>query len=237
MRRCLITRNFNLIALAVMVILIMPAMALPTTGAVTSIGNNNATFQATGVTTTGWFMWGMYSGKLYLKTSNATPVTGAISKTVWDYPIYGSTKYYVKACDVTGCGGEVSFTTLPVTPMPTTTYGAPFTNLTESHFDMQFVLSDAVQPYLNPFRNGDDDLLAVGVALITTLVLTAIFFGMWQRGRNTIIPAGVGIILSSMFMSANYGLGLGVLPEYAAIAQGAFCACIAGIVMGLAKKG
>ena len=225
----------KLIALVLLVLLIFPAMAAPTTGAVTAVGNNNATFQATGVAgTAGWVMWGQYTGKLYLKAGNVTPAGGAISKTVWDFPIMGSTTYYVKACDSTGCGSEVSFTTAAVTPLPTSTLGRPFTNMTETHFDIAFMPYNVAYPYTAPFQ---PDLESLGFGMLTGLLLFGIFFGLWFRGRNVFIPAMTGLILSGLFMYSDSGFNLGVPPEYLAIAQGAFCACVAGFIMSLIKKG
>ena len=68
-------------AIFVLVICVLSSSvsALPTTGAATLIGTNNATLAATGVTTTGWFEWGQYQNSLYWRTSNVTASAGAIS--------------------------------------------------------------------------------------------------------------------------------------------------------------
>jgi hypothetical protein len=221
--------------LLLLLLLVLPAAAIPTTEAATEIGNNNITFHGSGVAgTAGWFMWGMYSGKLYLKAGNVTPVGGAIAKTVWDFPIMGSTTYYYAACDSTGCGNEVSLVTAAVTPLPATTLGRPFTNMTETHFDLAFMPYNIMVPYTAPFQ---PDLEALGFGMITGLMLTGVFFGMWFRGKNVAIPAMTGLMLSGLFMYSDAGFNLGVPPEYLAIAQGAFCACFAGMIMSLFKKG
>lgn len=228
-------RNTDLLILAIAVMMIVPVAALPTTGAVTAVGTNNATFQATGVTgTAGWFIWGMYSGKEYLRTTNSTPSGGAISKVIWDFPIFGSTTYYVRACDSSGCGSEVSFTTGAITPLPTSTLGAPLTNMTDTHFDVSYMPGNLAYPFLSPFQ---PDLVDLGMALLMGLLLFAVFFGMWFRGKNVVIPSGVGLILSGLFMSADSGFNVGLPPEYLAIAQGIFCACLAGLIMSIFKKG
>jgi hypothetical protein len=228
-------RDFKIAVFFFLVLLIIPVYALPTTGAAIAVGNNNATFQATGVTgTVAWFMWGQYPGKLYLKTINASVTGGAAQKAVWDFPFMGSTTYYVKACDTTGCGSEVSFTTTAVTPLPTSTLGKPFTNMTETHFDLYFMPYNLAYPFTAPFQ---PDLEALGIGMLTGLLLFGIFFGMWFRGRNVAIPALTGFILAGLFMYSDTGFNLGIPPEYLAIAQGAFCACIAGMLMSLFKKG
>lgn len=236
MQRWFITRAVDaLLALLFLVFLVLPVAAIPTTGATTEVGNNNATFQATGVTgTVGWFMWGQFSGKLYLRTDNSTPTGGAISRRVWDFPIMGSTTYYVKACDLTGCGDETSFITTPVTPLPVSTLGNPLRNMTETHFDIQFMPYNVAYPFTAPFQ---PDLIDLGFMMLTGILLFGVFFGMWFRGKNVAVPAITGFILSALFMYSDQGFNLGVPPEYLAIAQGAFCACIAGMIMSLFKKG
>ena len=55
------------------IILSCSVSAIPTTGAATMVGNNNASLSATGSSgTDGWFQWGMKTGKTWSYTSNVT---------------------------------------------------------------------------------------------------------------------------------------------------------------------
>ena len=230
-------RNTNLALILIIVMLAISCVsAIPTTDAATLVGNNNVTFKASGASGPTWFLWGFYSGKLYLKTTNVTPAGGVACQTVWDYPIYGSTTYYVKACDVSGCGGEVSFVTPAVTPLPTTTYGNALTNLTESHFNLAYVIPDAIEPYLYKF-NESSDMRSLGLMLLVTLSLSAIFLGMWMRGRNVAIPVIATFVCSGLFITAGNYSGITIMPEYLAIGQGVFYASLAGLIMAAFKKG
>ena len=214
---------------------ILPVLAVPTTGAVDAIGDNNATFHATGASGNTWFMWGMYSEKLYLKTTNTTPVAGVVATRVWDFPIFSNTQYFVKACDSSGCGSEVSFTSLTVTPFPTMTLGYPLQNMTENHFDFAFMPRNLIYPATAPFQPDEEQF---GISIITSLFLMSLIFGQWFRGRNTVIPAMTFMILGFLFLGGDlYAIGPGVLSDWAAIGTGMLAAALAGIIMSLFKKG
>lgn len=225
-------RHIILILLALL--LIVPSSALPTTNAATDVGNNNATLHGTGITTTGWFQWGFGSTRLYLNTPNQTPSGGAISFTVTDYPIYGSTMYYFRACDVTGCGNTLSFFTATVTPLQASTYGFGLTNLTESHFNIRFFPQDALNPYLWVLPQSP---AGIGITIITSLLLTAYMIALWWRGKNVTLPSIVGLLFCGMFLSSSAGFHIGIAPEIMAIGQAALYASIAGIILSFAKKG
>lgn len=154
--------------------------------------------------------------------------------TVKDFPFYGNTQFYVKACDLTGCGAEVSFTTIPTTPLPATTYGESFTNITDSGFDISFMPYNAIKPYTWPLPTEPE---GIAVTILTGIIITAIFAGMWIRGKNTAIPSFAGALLSALFVYSNSGLQLGIPPEILGIGQGVFAACIAGLIMSIFKKG
>ena len=101
------------------IILSCSVSAIPTTGAATMVGNNNASLSATGSSgTDGWFQWGMKTGQTWAHTPNVTISGGSFSYTMRGTPLFGSTTYYYKACDQTGCGSQEEFTTAVVTPLP-----------------------------------------------------------------------------------------------------------------------
>jgi len=230
------SRDIKLPALLLLAALLLPlAMAVPTTGAVDAIGDNNATFHATGASGNTWFMWGMYSGKLYLRTPNATPIAGAVATRVWDFPVFSNTQYFAKACDSSGCGGEVSFTSLTVTPYPTLTLGGPLSNMTESHFDYAYMPRNLILPATAPFQPDAENL---GISIITSLMVFGLIMSQWFRGRNTVIPAFTFMIIGVFVLGADqYAIGPGVLSDWAAMGSGMLAAALAGIIMSLFKKG
>jgi hypothetical protein len=230
------SRDIKVPAILLLTALLLPlAMAVPTTGAVDAIGDNNATFHATGASGNTWFMWGMYTNKLYLRTPNATPVTGAVAIRVWDFPVFSNTQYFAKACDSSGCGGEVSFTSLTVTPFPTLTLGYPLQNMTESHFDYAFMPRNLIFPATAPFQPDAENL---GISIITSLMVFGLIMSQWFRGRNTVIPAFTFMIIGVFVLGADqYAIGPGVLSDWAAMGSGMLAAALAGIIMSLFKKG
>lgn len=212
-----------------MLVLPITVSALPTTAAATLVGNNNATLHGTGTTSPGWFMWGQYTGKLYIKTPNQTTSGGLLNFTLAHSPLYGSTTYYFKACDSTGCGAELTFTTTAVTPMPTNTMGQVFQTFMESdNFDITKIPQVATDPYTWALPKTP---AGFAMMFITGLMVFVIFYGMFVRGRNVAIPALVGGIVLPFILYGNQGLNLGIPPEMAAIGQGCWYACLAGIIM------
>lgn len=221
--------------LILMAAMVIPALAIPTTGAADAIGDNNATLHATGASGNTWFMWGMYAGKLYLKTANATPSGGAVATRVWDFPIYPSTQYFFKACDTSGCGSELSFTTIALTITPDITLGYPLSNMTESHFDFAYMPRNILYPLTGPFLPNEEQF---GISVITSLFVLGLIMGEWFRGRNTIIPAMTFMILGIFLMGADaYAIGPGVLSDWAAVGTGLLAASLAGVIVSLFKKG
>jgi hypothetical protein len=230
------SRDIKVPVLLLLTALLLPlAMAVPTTGAVDAIGDNNATFHATGASGNTWFMWGMYTNKLYLRTPNTTPIAGVVATRVWDFPVFSNTQYFAKACDSSGCGGEVSFTSLTVTPYPTLTLGYPLQNMTESHFDYAFMPRNLIFPATAPFQPDAENL---GISIITSLMVFGLIMSQWFRGRNTVIPAFTFMIIGVFVLGADqYAIGPGVLSDWAAMGSGMLAAALAGIIMSLFKKG
>jgi PKD repeat protein len=98
---------------------------------VTGINSNGANFTVSGITGSNvWLVYGQNSGGYTWITPNTTATSGWATIWLSGSPIFGNTRYYVQACDQTGCGNEVSFSTLAITPMPTTTYGAGYKAIT-----------------------------------------------------------------------------------------------------------
>ena len=214
-----------LLVLAVLIMCSSVVSAIPTTQAATMIGNNNASLQATGASSPAWFMWGMYSGKLYLKTPNDTTSGGLLNHTLAHSPLTGSTLYYYKACDQTGCGNELSFTTLVVTPVPTTTIGLRLQTFMESeNFDITKIPEVGFKPYSWMMPT---DPPGFALALITLLMMFTIFYGMFVRGRGIAVAMLVGgAILPFLFT----GQMLGIPPDMFLVAQGVWYISLTAVV-------
>jgi hypothetical protein len=200
--------------------------ASPNTLPVTLIGSNNATLSASGADTTGWFIWGTNSDNEYWITPNQTLNGSTFSYRIHSSPLFGNTLYYVKACDINGCGNEISFTTLSVTPMPTVNIGGFYTNITESGFDPLMMMYNIGGPYV---WNGQTP-----ITIVFMLVFSPLFIGVWARSRNVLVSLILGFITGSFFLYANQGLGLGMPPEIISVAQAfcyiAFAGCVVYII-------
>lgn len=210
-------------------LLVASATAAPTTGAATDVGSNNATVFMSGAATTCWFQWGLQAGSaMTWKTPNQTPNGGLCNYTIRGSPIFGSHLWYYRACDVTGCGADGTFTTTAVTVLPTSTYGEIFQNLTENNFDVTFIGMWTVAPYAW--------VIPTFPGLIWGLILTGLLIGLWLRGRDLGYVAIFGFIIAVAFFGGAYGLGVDVDPVLVGFGQGILYAAIAGAVLSIIKK-
>lgn len=215
-----------------MVLLVTVVTAAPAPPAISAIGSNNATFTSNGAGIV-WFRWGKNPDIPEWKTPNQT-AAGGFHTTVRGSPYLFSTKYYVKACDITGCSAAVSFVSAATTPIPQSTYGATFVNITETSFDIPTIITNLGKPMTWLLPHG---ALNGGISVVTSLIVGFYFFGLWIRTRNIRIPTILGIITATMFLSANTGFGWGMPDEFSAIAQGLLYASITGLIMSFIKKG
>lgn len=203
--------------------------AVPTTNAATMVDSNNATVSMSGAAGECWFIWGQQDKyNETWRTPNSTPIGGVCSYRIKGSPLLGDTKFYYAGCDSTGCGNELYFITLEVTPIPTTTYGAIFDNLTENGMDLTLVGWQSTAPYM---------WLVPGFkSLVWGVIFMFIFIGLWLRGRDVTVPTIVGFIAGSFLFSSGYGLNLGIPLEFAGISQGLMYASLAGIILAIIKK-
>jgi hypothetical protein len=207
------------------------ATAAPTTGAATLVGTNNATLHMTSIGgVTSWFEWGQNTDLLTWKTPNFTSATGANAIVVKGSPLNGNSVFYFRACDDTGCGAQLSFTTPVITPMPTTTLGNIFQNLTESQFDLAFIPINAVASY-------GWVLPGSLVSVMWALVFSTIFLGLWLSGRNTFIPGLLGLMVGGFLWVNTIGvLNMPISPEFIELGQGLIMPAIAGTIVGIFKR-
>lgn len=219
------------IALAVFLLAMQISCAAPTGLSVSLIGNNNVTFSATSAESQAWFEYGMTSATLNVWTQNVT-ASGAYTWTEVGSPLTSGETYYVAACDNTGCGSTQSFTILAADPVPTTTYGFIIQNASQNRFNVIMIAANTLGPYAWLFP---DSAKALGIAIVTGIILFAVFFGLAIRTRSVVIPIVVGLISAPYFLYNNQGLMWGIPPEFTAIAQGITYACVAGIFMVIIK--
>lgn len=219
-------KNLLCFLLIGVMLLVGGVMAIPVTGAAAGVTSNSATLSiGAPIVDPCWFEYGQLSGSLSWKTPNRTGIT---SYTIKGSPLNGNTIFYYRACDSTGCGAEASFTTLSVTPMPTTTYSYIFENLTENGMDPQFLAMNAVEPYA---------WILPGFEMIIWFILFfAIFTGLVLTGRGMGVPVIMGLLSASFIFAPTAGLYLGIPPEVQSIAQGIMYASLAGVVVSLIKK-
>lgn len=218
----------TIVALVILWILLVGFVnAIPTTGIATDITSNGFNSTLTGVTGTEcWIMWGDGPGLENWATPPVTAVAGTAQVSVLGSPIYGGESVYYQGCDSTGCGNERQVTIAAITPMPTTTFGQPLTNITRSRWDIRVVVFSLWAGYTT-------------VTPQTVLIGIAFFFimiGIWMRTKSVRLIAVLGIIISPFIMYTSSGLMLGMPSIGQAVAQGLLAAGLAGVLFSFMRK-
>jgi hypothetical protein len=212
-----------------LILLIGIVSAVPVTGAAGDITSNNFNISVATATITGndvWVIYGQASGKENWISSNYTKSGVNTIVQVWGAPILGNTLYYAEACDQTGCGNEISLTTLEIPLLTVTDYGAGFRNLTQSHYNIMNVAPAFLLGYFN----------IMPASVFFGLLFGLIVVGMWRRNRGIRLVSVVMIILSPLIMSSNAGLFFGIPLAEQALGQALLAAGIAGILLSFVKR-
>jgi hypothetical protein len=203
--------------------------AAPVTGAVSLISSNNATIAVAGITgDVVWVMWGQGPGGGEVwATPNQTATGGVASVTIQGAPILGDTVYYASACDVTGCDtGYATFTTLPVTPPPVPGFGAAFSSIVASHFNLVLIGGYLFSAYTN----------LMPTSVMFGLLFGIITLGIWDRTKSVRTIAITMCIISPFIVTSGAGLYLGLPLVEQAIGQALLAAGLAGILLSFIKK-
>lgn len=222
-------QTFKILALVGLILLVGIASAIPTTNAATLVGSNNATVSGTGFVGVGWFNWGQNPNSEYWKTPNQTPTGGALTYRISQSPLFGNTVFYFNACDQSGCGNQQSFTTLPVTPIPTLAIGGIYQNMTENGYDIPMMAANLYQPYV---WSGSP------ITIVFMLIFSPLFIGIWLRSRTVLVALILGFVTGSfiLFATANNTIGISMPPEVVAIAQAMCYIAFAGTVLYIVHR-
>jgi hypothetical protein len=182
--------------------LISTATALPATGVPAGVTNNQANVSCTGVTgTNAWATYGYNPNGQIWKTENFTATAGTAAVRVWGAPLQTNTLFYVKCCDQTGCTATAqSFTTLPATVITQTTFSQGWTNLTQSHFNIMYIVPAIFTGYTSTLTP----------IVFNGLIFTFLFIGLWRANRSTRLASIIAIIIGAFITASNTGLELGL---------------------------
>ena len=217
-----------------LIILITGAQAIPAAPTVSQVGSNNVTFSSTGATAPAWFVWGVNQQNPEWLTPNQTPSGGAYTAYVYGSPYLPNINYYVEACDATGCSANAQFTSLQTTPIPQTTFGAAYNNITQNGFNIIFVIQAIPQPYLWEFPVAQ---WGMALALVVGLIIAFYFLGLFLQQRKITLVMILGMMTLSFFLISSAGFGWGLPPEMVGLGEMLLCACLTGAILSLFKKG
>lgn len=122
----------------------------------------------------------------------------------------------------------ITITPTPIlTPLPTTTFGNAFNNLTQSNFSIIFFPSNALSPYGFTTMNN--------LSVPCFLIFLFIYLGMWLSHSNLRLAAITGLLFSGAFLFAG-GIGVSMPVVLQPLAFGALVASITGIVLSAFKN-
>jgi hypothetical protein len=223
----------NLISLLILAMLVAPAAAVPNTLPATLISSNNVTLNCNGVTGTDvWFKIGLSQNTLPWQTDNSTSNGGLGNATLIGTPLYSGYTYYYLACDQSGCAAvsnEQTFTVTVPTPIPTTTYGIAMNNMTQSRFNIFYIVNDLLMPLTWAIG-------ANGLVLVTSIFLAMVYLAYWRTGGSTRIPSIMGILSGVFLWSGSAGV-VNISPVFSLFGQGLLYASIAGLLLSFIKRG
>jgi len=112
--------------------------------------------------------------------------------------------------------------------MPQTTYGYLLENVTESHFNLIWIPSNALAPY---------GFVATGMMAVPFFILfLAYFYSMWISHGNLRMASIVGLMFGGMFLFATGGLGIGMPAPIVPLCYGALAASCAGMLLSMFKN-
>lgn len=189
--------------------------ALPTTDAVTGLSNREVTFNMHGGATECWFMWGGSTSNMIYHTTNDTSCGAYVQ---YGSPLLTSYTYYVKACDVTGCGAAVTFTTPAATVSNRTYFGTGLVTIFKSGFNVTQSMSVVLSPYTNTMT----------APITWGLLFLFIFLGLWIKPKDITIPMILALVAGGAIWSGTSALG--IPPEFADLGQGLLYAALAGLL-------
>ena len=122
----------------------------------------------------------------------------------------------------------ITITPTPViSPLPTTTFGNAFSNLTNSNFSIIYFPSNALSPYTWTTMNN--------LSIPAFLIFLFIYLGMFLSHSNLRLASITGLLFSGAFLFSG-GIGVAMPVVIQPLAWGALLASITGIVMSLMKN-
>lgn len=207
-------------------LLVCVVQSAPVTEAVTDLTNGQVTLHATGTGSDGWFEWGSYAGAYYHWFTLNQTYAGSFSETIYGSTMLTGQTYYVRACDETGCGNDVSWT-VPASTLPNrTSYGSGFIQILRSGFNMSYVVPAITAPYTETFPGG--------APVVWGMLFFFIFAGYWLRPRDIFVPCMLAMVAGGAIWLGNTAIG--VPPEFASVGQGLVYASVAGIAVSWFTK-
>lgn len=122
----------------------------------------------------------------------------------------------------------ITITPTPViSPLPTTTFGNAFNNLTSSNFSIIHFPGNALSPYAWTTMNN--------LSIPSFLIFLFIYLGMWLSHANLRLASITGLLLAGAFLFSG-GIGISMPVVIQPLAFGALVASITGIVMSMFKN-
>lgn len=190
------------------IILIGAVSAAPAMVSVAPLTCTTATFNANGAAAgEAWFEWGQHSsGPYYWTTPNQTIAIATFSDYQYGPPMLTGTTYYVRACDTTGCGGDLAFAVPAGTRINQTRLGTDVIQIMRSGVNLTQIAGVIIKPFAAPFPS------ATAFAIPYGLIFFFIFSGIWLRGKDMLIPMFLAMISGGAIWMG--GGALGIPPDF-----------------------
>jgi len=221
--------------ITLMLLLLVGSCSAIVTEACTGVTNRHVDFHASGsLGGTGWFEWGGVSGSSYIWRTPNQSTTGVFTD-YWDgLPMLTSKTYYVRACDRTGCGGQVAWTVPAADAIQQTWFGVDVLSIQRSGFNLTKTVPIILSPYTGVFSPWGTSAGMMS-ALVWAILFIFIFAGYTLRQKNTTIMAFLAMGLGSALITGGSAF-FGLPPEFIGIGYGLLVASVAGMFMSWVSK-
>jgi hypothetical protein len=177
-----------------------------------------------------WVVWGGMPGN---ELFGSQVQTGDCTLTVYGAPLIGGQAIWYKSCDSTGCDPVEQTLVIPaITPIPVSTFGNAYRNLTARHFALDSIALNILPGYT-----------ATGITptLLWGIMFFFIFWGFFFRTKSVRMVVILGILMATFIAVPLIGssagpLGFAIPSLFEYIAQGFLAVAIAGILISFIRK-
>jgi len=217
------------IIILIALLIIPPVLAAGHIETIADVTASGATFTIDDAPTEDvWIEYGRNPEGMFWRSAKVSAAGGVATIAMYGSPVMTSTLYYAKACSESeGCSAvSESFTTNATSGITETNYGAGFTNLTDSHYNIMFIAPAILGGFL----------LHIPAIVFFGLIQFFIVLGLWRANRGVRVVSILFIICAPLLFAADTGLFFGIPGVMQSLGAACLAVGIAGILLSFVHR-